>query len=200
MNHHRLPALACSLTNLPSRRDVLHGLAGMGLAFGVASLPDAAEAKKKRKRKKKDKKPKPNAFDCLSVGKTCMNADQCCSGICEGKKGKRKCRAHGAGTCEQDVAAICQSGTPITTSCNNRADCACFRTTAGSSFCAELFCGEEGCSECADCQRDADCVALGFPPEAACAPVSAGACAGICDGGMACMLPCGVELPEPPAP
>lgn len=200
MDQHRITALKRSLISMPSRRDVLRGLAAAGLGLRAMWPQEPAVAKGKRKRKNKKKKAKPNAFGCLSVNKTCKNAEQCCSGICEGKKSKRRCRAHDTGTCEQDVAAICQSASPITTTCNNRGDCACFRTTAGSSFCAELFCGREGCSECAECQRDADCVALGFPPEAACAPVSAGLCAGICESGMACVAPCGDEPPAPPEP
>jgi hypothetical protein len=48
------------------------------------------------------------------------------------------------------------------------------------------------------CRRDADCVALGVPPGVACAPRSKGLCAGICETGMACILPCGAEPPQPP--
>lgn len=192
-----LPVLPRPLTSLPSRRDLLRGLAAAGLSLGMLQLPDAA-AKKKRKRKRKPKKSKPNAFGCLSVGAICKNADQCCAGICTGKKGKRKCRAHGAELCTQGVEGVCLAVNPQATTCNNRPDCACFTTTAGSNYCAELFCSFAGCSACADCQKDADCVALGFPPEAACAPVSRGLCAGICETGMACLLPCGDETPQSP--
>jgi hypothetical protein len=200
MDQHRITALRRSLISMPSRRDVLRGLTGVGLGLGSRLWPQEPAAKGKRKRKDKKKKAKPNAFGCLSVGKTCKKAEQCCSGICDGKKSKRKCRAHDTGTCDQDVAGVCQTGTPIATACNNRNDCACFRTTAGSSVCGELFCGREGCSDCADCQRDADCVALGFPSGAACAPVSSGACAGFCPEGMACVAPCGPEPPPPSEP
>ncbi len=195
MDQHRITVLRHALIGMPSRRDILRGLTGVGLGLGFPRLPEPSAAK--RKSKKKKKKSTPNAFGCLSVGAICKNAAPCCSGICEGKKGKRTCRAHDAGTCEQEVPAICQSGSPLTTTCNNRPDCACLRTTAGSSVCGELFCEREGCSECADCQRDADCVALGFPSGAACAPVSTGICAGRCDSGMACVLPCGDEPPPP---
>jgi hypothetical protein len=37
---------------------------------------------------------------------------------------------------------------------------------------------------------------LGFAPGSVCAPYSSGICAGICDTGMACLVPCGTEVPE----
>jgi hypothetical protein len=188
VDQHRITVLRHALIGMPSRRDILRGLTGVGLGLGFPRLPEPSAAK--RKSKKKKKKSKPNAFGCLSVGAICKNADQCCSGICEGKKGKRKCRAHDTGTCAQDVAGVCQSGTPINTACNNRADCHCFRSTAGSNVCSTGI-------ACADCQRDADCIALGFPPGTACAPVSTGGCAGSCPTGMACVGPCGDEPPPP---
>jgi hypothetical protein len=178
------------LRRIPSRRDVLRGLALAGLDLQALWQQEPAAAKRKRKRKNKKKKAKPNAFGCLSVNKICKNAEQCCSGICDGKKGKRKCRAHDTGTCRQDVAGTCQTGTPFGPTCNNRADCHCFRSTAGSNVCAPG-------TSCADCQTDADCLALGFPPGAACAPISEGLCAGLCPTGMACTIPCGAEVPPP---
>jgi hypothetical protein len=73
----------------------------------------------------------------------------------------------------QPAAPFAVIGVP----CNNRTDCGCFHTTAGSDVCSELF----GPSECAACQRDADCEALGFPAGAACAPVGGDfACAEHC--------------------
>jgi hypothetical protein len=200
MDQHRITVLRRSFIGMPSRRDLLHGLAGVGMGLRGLWPQEPAAAKRKRNQKTRNKKAKPNAFGCLSVGKTCKNAKPCCSGICMGKQGKRTCRAHDTGTCQQDVPAICQSGSPLTTTCNNRPDCACFRTTAGSSICGETLCGRAGCSDCAACQRDADCVALGFPPEAACAPVSTGICVGNCDSGMACVVPCGDEPPPPDEP
>lgn len=181
MEQHRLAVVSHSLTRLPARREVLRGLAGAGLALGLARFTGGADAKKKR-RKKRPKSPKPNAFGCLEVGDTCRNASQCCSGVCEGKHGKRTCRAHDTGTCKQDGELK---------PCNNRTTCGCFRTTAGSDVCAGLF----GPSACADCQRDADCLALGFPPGSAC-----GLSAIPCESGMACYVPCGAELPDPETP
>jgi hypothetical protein len=73
--------------------------------------------------------------------------------------------------------------------------CYCIRTTAGSNFCAEPF--SDAGSVCADCQKDDDCEALGFPKGTACAPVSKGVCGAEleCETGMACMLPCRAKSP-----
>jgi hypothetical protein len=133
----------------------------MGVGIGVAGVrwPEVT-AKKQRKKKKKAR---PNAFGCLDVGDPCKNADQCCSGICEGKKGKRKCRAHGAGSCQTDydgcngLVAVCGTAG------------FCFRTTGNASFCG----GPGG--NCMVCAKDADCEPT-HGPGAACV-----VCAG-CNG------------------
>lgn len=162
------------------------------LGLSTAGLSNLVEAKRKRKRNKK-KQIKRNEFGCVGVGKYCKNHGQCCAGICGGKQGKRKCRAHGTGTCDQEGPGLCTSPNPELLKCNNSADCACIRTTAGSSFCFSLLGGDD----CADCQTDADCAALGFPLGSACAPVSEGGCAGNCPGGMSCEAPCGYVPPVP---
>lgn len=165
------------------RRAVLGG--GLVTVAGRLGLRDG-EARKRRSRKKRPKKPKPNVYGCLSVGASCKRADQCCSGICEGKKGKWKCRAHDTGTCDQRADGYCEAGNPYLAQCNG-GGCLCFRTTGGSRICA-------GSVQCEACQRDTDCLALGYPPGSACAPVSGDlACADICEAGMACVTPCGPE-------
>jgi hypothetical protein len=50
MNATCFDAVTRSLASAPSRRDVLRGLAGMGLGLGMARWPSTAETKKKRKR------------------------------------------------------------------------------------------------------------------------------------------------------
>ena len=75
------------------------------------------------------------AEGCATVGKRCRRAIQCCSGLCTGKHGKKKCRGHGAGTCTPDQD-ICTDSTPDLDKCNNNLNCICSRTTAGTSFCA----------------------------------------------------------------
>jgi hypothetical protein len=183
-----------ALMHAPSRRHILRGLAGAGLALGIVRQREIAKAKKKRKRKKNNKKAKRNAFGCVSVGGFCKNDGQCCSGICQGKKDKRKCKAHGTGTCDQEGPGICSTPNPALILCNS-AECACVRTTAGSNFCFDI--AYEAANDCADCQTDADCEALGFPPGSACAPFAQGEiCAGAsCEGGMACVTPCPAAAP-----
>lgn len=186
MDQHRLPSLTRSLTRAPSRRDVVRGLASAGLALGVARISSIADAKKQRKRKR-PKKAKPNAFGCRSVGVACQNAEQCCSGICQGKK----CRAHGTGTCRQDKPGYCASVPDDYPYVACQANCGCFRTTAGSNFCSRGV--ATGGEQCTDCKKDADCIALGYPAGSACAPTQGINCGGFCDSGMACLYPCGLE-------
>lgn len=234
MDHHRFTALSEIVTNAPSRRHVLHGLAGLGLGLGATWLPADADAKKKKKKTKKipfcldgqtveasgKKKKKllkggatagacasspppppppppgvPNAFGCLSVDVPCASAAECCSNICE----NGVCKAHGTGTCPAGVPGVCAPDNPSLTFCNSD-QCLCFRTTADSMFCGELF--DPTHSQCVECRKDADCLGLGFPQGTACVPMTEKLCSGQCPAtGSACMLPCGTELPAPfPAP
>jgi hypothetical protein len=184
-----------SLVQTPSRRNVLRGLAGAGLSWGALTRPGNTVAKKKRTRKDKKRKRKaaePNAFGCIAVGDLCQSGSQCCSGICEGKKGKnlQTCQAHGTGTCDQEADGFCQAEDPEKAACNAVPGCDCWRTTAGSQFCGDLN-GESG-SDCANCRKDADCEALGFPAGSACVPVVGRNCnSSSCE--MACLVPCGSE-------
>jgi hypothetical protein len=183
MDAKRFDTFARVMARTTVCRRLFFGLALSPLAgFVAGGRRDEVTAKKRHKKRRKPKKPKPNAFGCLEVGDPCANESQCCSGVCEGKKGKRTCRAHDTGTCNQE---------DIVVPCNNRTNCGCFRTTAGSDVCAALF----PPSACAECQRDADCEAMGFPPGSACG-LSPIPCKG---GNMACFVPCGADVP-PPAP
>ena len=186
MEQKHFDAVTRIVTRRPSRRDVVCGLAGVGLGLGGPRFSDIAEARKKRKHKKRRKKAKPNEFGCVEVDKPCTSAEQCCSGICEGKK----CRSHDTGTCDQTLKKeICLAASVedilVLRGCDSDLNCYCYRTTSGSRYCSAGLLNE-GDPRCADCKTDADCVALGFPTEAACAPVSQGLCAGSCPTGMAC--------------
>jgi hypothetical protein len=188
LDDHRFDQLTRALTG--PRRTLFSGALVIAAGWlGVAG----GEAKKPHKPKHKPKKAKPNEFGCLEVGDPCNNADQCCSGICQGKKGKKQCRAHGTGVCDQTAEGICTAANPNTTVCDNTNICACIRTTAGSNFCSQFE--PDPKLICADCQKDADCVALGFPAGSACVPLGIGSCAHACESGMACFPPCGVEFP-----
>jgi hypothetical protein len=181
------------MRRVPSRRDVLRGLAGAGFGLGAARLPGSVAAKKKHKHKRKAKKASPNAFGCIEAGKSCASAQDCCSGICQGKKGKKRCQAHGTGTCDQGADGLCEAGDPTQTACNDGPTCVCLRTTADSQFCGDVDAASG--SDCADCQKDADCEALGFPAGSACVPFSEGRCS-MSTCAMVCVVPCGTERPE----
>jgi hypothetical protein len=188
MHHDHFDTLTRAVARVPSRRDLLRGLAGLGLGLGLTQFSEIAETKKrkhKRKRTKRKPKVRPNEFGCFEVGDPCRSEADCCSGICEGKR----CRAHDTGTCEQGVPGYCQTSLLELDKlmCNNDKDCYCLRTTAGSNFCADI----DTPDTCAACQRDSDCEAQGFPPGSACAPVTERHCAGACESGMVCQPPCG---------
>src|SRR5687768_12771659 len=152
MDQQQFTAWKRALSSVPCRRDVLRWLGGAGLGLGALRLSGVVARKKhtnkrKKKNKKKKKSPQPafNQYGCLEVGQPCRgDSSLCCSGICEGtapKKGKpdrRVCAAHDTGTCKQDG---------VLAPCNNRTNCGCFRTTAGSDVCAELF-PPSACAAC----------------------------------------------------
>jgi hypothetical protein len=84
---------------------------------------------------------------CLKDGDECKRGNQCCSGLCKGKKCRR---APGQGTCTIRKDR-CKTGDSDASRCAG-GDCLCFRRLDGAAVCA-------GDGECFDCSRDADCVA-----------------------------------------
>jgi len=175
MDHQRFDALIRKLGATPrSRRGALRLVTGGALAGLLAHAGIGVPAA---------------AAGCLTVAKPCRRASQCCSGICRRSRGKKTCRGHHAGTCKRDQN-FCTAASADLTKCNNNANCYCFQTTAGTSYCAEGTVGE-----CADCERDADCVALGFPVGSACTRVGAGRCIGACASDRLCAVPCGFAPP-----
>jgi hypothetical protein len=222
MDHDRFDVLTRSLGAAASRRTIGRALAGgaLGTLFTSGFSALAVDAKRKRhkkkgkKRKRKNQTPPVatpqevpplvfNQYGCIDVGRPCRgDSYNCCSGICQGaaptagQPDTSRCVAHDTGTCEQAAEGLCTIPEVFLATCNNRSNCGCLRTTGGSNYCAELF-GGPGTSQCLPCQRDADCVALGLPAESACAPVSAGRCAGTCATCMACLVPCSTVPPGP---
>jgi hypothetical protein len=166
MNQNRFDVVTRTISSLPSRRDLLRGLAGAGLGLGIARRPDLVEARKKRKRKQKNRKQKaavPNAFGCIDVGALCQNDDQCCSGVCAGKKGKKRCRAHDVGDCPDGAAPeACYEDVTCTTGTGEPGVCG---TTTGNAVYCFVAGGCFACQTDVDCQR-ADGGVLG--PRAAC--------------------------------
>jgi hypothetical protein len=184
MNHYRIGALARALVNLPTRRDVLQSLAGTGLGLGVTQLPGAADAKRKRRRKKRAKTPKPNAFGCFDVGDFCKDAEQCCSNICEGKQGKRKCKAHDANGCSAGAQSEECGGADVACTTSFLEPGVCGTSTGNAGYCFVA-------GECAACKTDAECQEADggqLVPSAACIR-----CADCPEtGGTACVGPFGL--------
>jgi hypothetical protein len=157
-----------------TRRFVLGSVAA-ALGLGTTPIPDGGTA-----RKRKNKRVKRNEFGCVNVGNFCKHDDQCCSGICRGKKGKKKCRAHDADVCTSGHAdAFCKPGSPIVgciTSTGRSGSC--YTTTGNAGFCNWEF-------TCFSCTKDADCVLV-------CGTGGEGAACLLCEGcseGTACGSP-----------
>ena len=91
---------------------------------------------------------------CKDVGKPCKKATSCCSNVCKGKKGKKKCKAHDSGGCKPGSAPVACGGAlvPCTTSLGDSGFCT--TTTGNAGYCALVLAGE-GCSEDADCKLSA---------------------------------------------
>lgn len=174
MQHSLKTALPPSLAVIPSRRNLLRGLAGLGLGIMAHAEPGSARRRKRKHRRKK--KVTRNQFGCVDVGRACENAGQCCSGVCTGKQGKKTCQAHNQGACQagQDV-------------CKGPLENNCVTTTGLDGQCAITtghagYCGITGV--CAPCRRDTDCDPISGPGAAcivcAVCPETLGfACAGI---------------------
>ena len=180
MDSDRFDHLARSLAMLLSRR-LLAGAFGLG-ALGLSDLSEAN--KKHRHKHKKRKKIRRNAFGCVNVGKFCTKDKQCCSGICQGKKGKKTCKAHDQSTCQPGQAACIGPLVPCVTSMGD--DGVCATTTGQAGYCTSV-------SVCSHCQNDADCEAV-CGSQAACivcpaCPLTATACAGRSAGNCAAPPP-----------
>jgi hypothetical protein len=137
------------LTRALSHRLPRRTFAG-ALGIGAVVFPTLTDAKKKRKKRKKKKKVKLNDFGCVDVGKFCKTSDQCCSGICEGKKGNKTCQAHDKGSCQanQDTCGG-PPFFPCTTSTGESGVCTI--TTGKAPYCNTT-------GGCFPCRKDADCV------------------------------------------
>lgn len=158
MYQSRIPVRPSPWISFPSRRDLLRGLTSVGLALPIARPPDSA-AKKKRKRRNK-RKIKRNAFGCVNVGSHCKSIDQCCSGICQGKQGKKKCQAHDQSTCQAGQQQDLCGGQTILCRSALGSEGTCDTTTGNAGYCVA-----DG--DCTVCTKDADCFAL-CGPQAAC--------------------------------
>jgi hypothetical protein len=149
-----LDRLSRSVSTVLSRRAVARAL-----GLGALALPDLAGAKKHHHKHKV----KFNDFGCVNVGNVCTSDDQCCSGICEGKQGKKTCQAHDQSTCQagQNIAFCGGSADGDCVDSSGTPGGDCFTTTGNAGICAQG-------GGCFICTKDVDCQAV-FGPGAACA-------------------------------
>lgn len=140
------------LTRTVSTRRTLAALLDIS-SIGVSGQ---AGAKKNRKQKKV----KRNDLGCVNVGKFCKNDSQCCSGVCEGKKKRKKCKPHDESTCQPGQDSCL--GAPIfcTTTAGFAGICV---TTSGKA----PYCYASGEEQCFPCSKDSDCEP-GYGAGAAC--------------------------------
>lgn len=200
METQRFETLSASLRGLPSRRDVLRGLASAGLVLAADRQGDEVAARKRHHKKKKQKPPQKtpsppapappfNAFGCLDVGQPCQgDSSLCCSSICDA--GTSTCVAHNAGVCFADTDT-CTVGAAILCNPNNTA-CNCTVTTGNAAFCADFADLDISRPDdlCRFCSTDKECEEE-FGPGAACV-VLKGICTPICatTDRTACLRPC----------
>jgi hypothetical protein len=141
---------ARALSDPTSRRQTIVA----ALLGGLALLRGGHEAVAKKKRRKK-KKIKKNDFGCVNVGGFCKNSNQCCSGLCQGKKGTKKCKAHDTRGCTGEQDACVED---FGTGCPEVPTASCFRTTGDAGFCGFFEAGV-----CMACTKDADCLVAAGP-------------------------------------
>jgi hypothetical protein len=181
MEAPRFDRLSCAFAGA-SRRRLLRSLS----ALAAIALPGGAQARK-RKGKKKRKKVTRNGFGCVNVDRSCQNDGQCCSGICRGKQGKKRCRGHDGGDCQAGQREEACGGTEVFCTSSAGEFGICNTTTGNAPYCAV----GAGCFPCA---KDADCQAV-CGAAAACI-VCLDACAE--DGGTACVAPSDASCAFPP--
>ena len=180
MDSKRFDSLARTVGRRGSRRSAFQALAAAALTaasarVGLSEEPAVAAQLTTERR-----------FDCLAVGDSCNGNDsRCCSGRCEGQKGKKakkgkdgrrrrgrddksKCVAHDEDICTagQDTCSDISNGVAVP--CGFRSRGACFQTTGKAGFCGRIEGGSPPRFRCENCTRDTDCQALGYGGDSAC--------------------------------
>lgn len=175
MDSDRFDGLTRTVSTLLTRRTL-----ATALGLGALGLPGLAQAKKRKK------KVVLNEFGCVNVKGFCENSGQCCSGVCEGKKGKKKCKAHNQSTClPGQTPAGCGEVNSVSCMTTTGKVGQCITTTGNAGYCR--FGGF-----CVACKKDADCIGI-CGPQAACT-LCPRTCAGqglttFCSGPEVCTPP-----------
>jgi hypothetical protein len=117
------------------------------------------------------------ASACRLDRQPCRRGSQCCSGVCAGKNGKRRCRpATAEATCTSEKDACRQGEATGATDCGE--DCWCWVTEAGASICGQLIDNARTCDDCGRIAPGLICVRGGV---------------GECPAPFACVRPCFAE-------
>ncbi len=140
MDPHRFDALVRHLSDAPHpRRSVLRLAAALTslLVFAGAGQPAAAACKQNQR--------------------PCTGGNQCCSGVCRGPRGNKKCRAApGQGTCTIETNTCLIGGQAAACDPGLTGTCACFIRPNGAVFCADATTFD--CLPCAQCPTGTTCV------------------------------------------
>jgi hypothetical protein len=182
MTPDRFDTLVHSLSVSRPRRAVLGLAAGLAAALGatratVVEAKHVAAAKHHQKRHKHHKRKCPQgqekcATKCCQTGETCAS-DQCVTG---------------QGTCQAGDDACLGIGDPFCFDASGQHECICQTRLQGGTRCAYFG----NASQCDQCETDADCTALGFPPGSACMQDYGGTCVACQDNNKGiCAIPCG---------
>jgi hypothetical protein len=172
MDPDRFDAVARLLAPTRSRRAALGLAAGAVAALGLGgSLP--VDARKKKKKKKKCK-----------ADKDCKSGQICAKGKC----------VTGQGTCAAGADTCAGVGNPFCFDASGKHECICLTRLEGGTRCG-VYGNGSGCDQC---ETDADCLSLGFPPGSSCTQDFGPEC-GVCQNNNkgSCVLPCGVKDPTP---
>ena len=160
MEPSRFDALARAVTG---RRSALGLLAALGLGLGV---PDGAAA-----------------AACKAVGKPCARAVECCSGLCQGQPGRKRCRCRdGRRPCRGRCCGRLQR-------CTARGRCVpCPRgTTPCGGTCVDITRNPRHCGRCnAVCPAGTTCLHGGCFTTTCQTPSPPGNCSGASCAGPTC--------------
>jgi hypothetical protein len=115
MDKNHVVAVPRRVSRVPSRRDVVRGLAALGIGVATTRPPAPVAA---------------THFTCRHVGKRCNGGAQCCSGICK----RHRCRAHDTGICKAGQDSCITS--PVGCGGDSPGLCFCLITTGKAAFCA----------------------------------------------------------------
>lgn len=115
---------------------------------------------------------------CKNVGKKCRKKKDCCSGVCKGKKGKKKCRAHDTGGCRAgQQEETCGGAADLPCIVSSGEEGLCDTTTGNAGYCT-VGGGCFRCSKDADCRQFCGPAAACIRCEALCADAGGTACVG----------------------